>query len=77
MNKVPVSERALLARINRRLRDDDEVVKKCREDSRAYYELGDYYILGISVGGINEKNIDLEDYGRELGCLADYEEMTQ
>ena len=73
--KKPVSERALLARINRALEED--VVKKCRRDSRSWYSLGDYYSVDLMSNVIIDKDIDLEAYGRELGCLTEFEKLEQ
>ena len=73
--KKPISERALLARINRAL--DDDVVKKCRRDSRQWYSLGDYYSVDLMTNVIIDKDIDLEAYGRELGCLTEFESLEQ
>ena len=39
--KVPVSMRAVIQRINRKLTDDDEVLKTTRGE-RARFDLGDY-----------------------------------
>lgn len=40
--KVPISERALIQRINRKLLDNDQVLKSAR-GSRAEQELGGFY----------------------------------
>jgi hypothetical protein len=72
--KVPVSERALVARLNRRLARDGEVVRKNR--SRQDWELGEYYLLDIAHNSIPAKNIDIEVLGRELGCLRAREKLA-
>ena len=77
VKKVPVSERALMARLNRKLQHEDRVLKKCRAgNTRAYQELGDYYIIGYPHGGVDSANIDLESWARDYGVLADYEELV-
>ena len=73
--KKLISERALLARINRAL--DDEIVKKCRQDSRWWYSLGDYYSVDLATNVIIDKDIDLEAYGREMGCLTEFEALDE
>jgi len=73
--KVPVSERALIARINRRLRKDGEELRKTRS-FRARLDLGYYYIIDISRSFVVEKGFypcDLVDMARELGVLKPYE----
>lgn len=75
--KAPVSERALIARINRALKREDDLaqLKTCREDSRAYSTCGRYYIVDHSRNTITATHVDLENLGRELGVLADHEEV--
>lgn len=75
--KLKVSERALFARINRRIYDDDLVLRRCPATRRGYHNLGDFYLVNWRINGIAGKNIDLEDYGREVGALKDYEELEQ
>lgn len=65
-----LSNGALILRINRRLAKDDQAVRKCRETSRDHNELGDYYVVNTSMNVIVAKQVDLEEYGRELGVLA-------
>ena len=74
--KLKVSERALFARINRKINDDDLMLRRCRENTRDYHELGDYYTVNWRINGIWEKDIDLEKFGREVGALKDYEELA-
>lgn len=78
---VPVSERALFARINRALAREDvhypSELKRCRRNTRAFLEFGRYYILDTQYGGIHPSNIYLEDYGREMGVLADHEYLAE
>ena len=68
-----IKQRALLARINRRL--DGEIVKKCRFDSALYASLGDYYSVDISKSSVGDTHIDLYALGKELECIFDYEEL--
>ena len=75
VNKVPVTTRALVARINRKLQKDDEKLKACRSDSRAYHDLGDFYVVDVSTGFVTSKDIDLEGTGREMGVLKQYERV--
>lgn len=72
--KVPLSERALLKRINRKLKKDHEMVKKCRGD-RWRHELGDLYAVDLYRNVIVVKNIDLEDEAKKLGVIQPWERL--
>lgn len=69
---VPVTSRALLARVNRRLAQEGRTVKKSPPASKAFQELGAYYLINGRKGLIGT-DIDLEAFARELGCLQTYE----
>ncbi len=60
---IPVSERALIARVNRKLSKEDKRIRKTRPESRARYNLGIYYLL-------NYQNIVI-DYDFNLQEMAD------
>ena len=72
---VPVSERALLQRINRKLAHDDEKVVKAR--GRAVFDCGRFYTIDWRRGFLLHKDIDLEAQGRELGVLAKWEKLVE
>jgi hypothetical protein len=71
---VPVGVRALIQRINRRLGSDNEVLKKSR-GARAQQDLGDYYVIDVSVGAVCHKDVDLEQFGRKLEVLNTWERV--
>jgi hypothetical protein len=72
--KVPVSTRALLARINRKLRaDDEDIVVRATRGRRAILDLGYYYEHDFRRNFALNKDLDLEQYGRELGVLREHE----
>ena len=73
--KVKVSERALLARLNRKLAAENLTVKKCAESSRWHSNLGDYYCVDMALNTITASHIGLEGWGREYGCLKGFEEL--
>lgn len=73
LQKVTISERALLARINRKLKQDNEQVRKCKVDSRSYWDLGSYYVIDLSKNAVTATHVDLSKWGRELKVLADFE----
>lgn len=77
MKTVPISERALLARINRKLKPDYEALRRAREDSCGFNELGRYFLLDLYRNAVVEMHVDLEMKGRELGVLRDYETLSE
>ena len=76
MTKKAVSERALLARINRRLAKDDQKLLKCRAGTRAHSDLGDWYIVGQSTNTVEAAHIVLEQLAQELKCIKSFEELS-
>jgi hypothetical protein len=73
----PVSERALFQRINRALNKNDEKLCKCRLDSRAYYDLGDYYRIDCRTNFVLEKHVDLEEMARDLNVMHPREVLIE
>jgi hypothetical protein len=85
VQKVPVSVRALLQRVNRKLAQQNERVCRTRpvfdvaggdaERMRPSYDrnLGQFY--KVNAMGILATHLDLETEAREIGCLAPYEAM--
>jgi hypothetical protein len=73
---VPVSKRALIARLNRKLRADDEIIKTTRGSTRARQEMGEFFVIDTRTRGMVADNIDLEDYGRSYECLQPYESLS-
>lgn len=75
VSKVPVSRRALLLRINKKLSDKGLAVKAAR--GRACRFMGSYYAIDLSQNQIAGRRIDVENLARKLGALADWEEMER
>lgn len=69
-----VSERALMARVNRSLADSHGMVKKARGEY-ARRELGEFYLLDFNRNAILRQDLDLEDYAREIKVLLPYEKL--
>lgn len=67
---ISISDRALLARVNRRLAKQDEpsLVRVCREDSRCFNDFGRYYATNYS-NHLVASHIDLEEWARELKAI--------
>ena len=72
---APVSERALLGRINRVLAKDNRVVKASREGTSLYANMGRYYLLDWSTNNIVDHNFQLEGLAKKLGCIAEWEHL--
>lgn len=77
---VPVSERAVVQRINRKFLSEDGApareLKKTR-GARALLDLGDFYVLNTRRNFIDEHHVDPDDLGREMGVLAEYEYIVE
>jgi hypothetical protein len=86
-NKVPVSERALAARINRKLKHEkgELGVQLYKNRSRMMGKLGAYYVVYLrgplrpdgsrKVEYIEHKIVDLESFAKKLGCLKLWEAL--
>lgn len=73
--KIPVSARALIGRINRKLRHDGETLKALRGE-RARRDLGDFYVLNVDKNMIVTTHVDPERLGREIEALAPWETVV-
>ena len=72
--RVPVGERSLVQRINRRLAKDHQKLFMSRSRA-AEAEFGKFYIVGTTTGEITASIIDLEGLGRDLEELRPWEEL--
>ena len=70
--RIPVSERALIQRINRVLIKRDEYLCVAR-GGRVLQEYGHYYTVDLRRNQAVQGDVDLEPFGRELGCLKEWE----
>lgn len=75
LRKVPVTLRAVIQRINRKLAPDNEVLKAAR-GARMQQEVGDYYIVDFSKNAVTRMDADPEKLARELGVLKDWETLA-
>jgi hypothetical protein len=71
--KVGVTTRALIQRINRKLKPDLEALKVSRGE-RMRFDLGEYYVIDYRLNAIQRHNVDPEALARELGVLRAWEE---
>ena len=73
--RVPVSEKAVCQRVNRKLRAEGQALKRSR--GRYAAELGDYYILDVQRSCVLRLNVGLEEFARALGALQEFEGLEQ
>ena len=64
----PVTMRALIQRINRKLEQNDQRLRVARGS-----DLGRYYILDFKHNSVVKRHVDPEALGRDFGVLKDYE----
>lgn len=76
LRKVPITMRALIQRINRKLADDDDVLKVARGE-KMRQDAGDFYIVNTRLNGLTGKDVDPEKLARELGLLKDWEAVSE
>jgi len=72
-----VSERTLLARLNRILDDDGEIIRKCGKHARLHLALGDYYRINARTKKVTATHTDLDEYSRAWLVLKDDEVITR
>lgn len=72
--KLLVSEHALVQRINRALKKEGKVLKKSRTE-RSRLDVGEWYILDTVGNYVSEKDVDLEQVGKEWEVLSDWETL--
>lgn len=75
---VPVSKRALIQRINRALKKDDEALKTAR-GSQTSSTVGDFFIISLDprMGrSVLHQDVDIERLGRKLGVLKPFEQLS-
>lgn len=71
---VPVSKRALIQRINRRLARDGEKLYATR-GRRAFQDLGEFHVIDVDRNFVAQKDVDLEELGRNLKVLSPWEKL--
>ena len=75
--KVPVSERALFQRIQRKLKKEGQKIYRSRA-GRQKMDLGTYYTVTLWTNTVDAYHIeDLEKFGRECSAIADHEYLSE
>ena len=72
---VPVTERALIQRINRKLHAGGAKLRTAQ--GLAEIHMGRFYTVSFRKNRVLQQHVDLEAFGRKLGALADFEHMEQ
>ncbi|MBB3103006.1 hypothetical protein [Azomonas macrocytogenes] len=75
--KAQITERALVARVNRKLTPRDTQLKRCSIDSTRHAATGSFYQIDLATGRVIADHLDLEAMARKIGVLADWEELEQ
>ncbi|HTM55354.1 MAG TPA: hypothetical protein VL175_15085 [Pirellulales bacterium] len=81
--RAKVSERALVARINRQLKKNDQQLRRGRGVWASHCwqpadsGLGWYFVVNPNRNYIVETHIDLEELGRRLEVLEAWEELAE
>jgi hypothetical protein len=87
--KAAVSLRALLQRVNRKLANEEELIRRTRpiydvmggdtEHLRPIYDhnLGQFYRIDTRRNFVVETHVDLEAIARKLGAIAPWEQLEE
>lgn len=70
-----LSERALMARLQRSMRHEGIVLRCCREDSRHVQELGRYYAVDSALNAVVQSHLCLESEARNRALLKPWESV--
>jgi hypothetical protein len=76
--KAPITERALLQRVNRALADEGKAVSRPRGKPRADGPgpLGAFFMVDVKKKDVVQRNVDLVKLAKKLGAIKDYEELA-
>jgi hypothetical protein len=75
--QVQVTERAIFARLSRKLKKEGQTLHRCRRDSRWFNDMGPYYTVDIGSNSVVDRGFsDLDEWAREIGVLKPYEQMV-
>jgi hypothetical protein len=71
-----VTEKALVARINRKLAHEGERLCKTRGE-RWLNDLGEYHAVDIHTNGLTAQHVDPVKWGRDMGVLRPDERVVE
>ena len=75
IQRVPITLRALTARINRHLAGKGQALKRSR-GMTASAALGEHYVVDLTRNHVAVRYVDIESFARDLGVLAGWEELA-
>lgn len=75
--KVPVSERAAIARIRRKMKHEGLALVAGREGSRSYSDTGDWYVVNSNMNIIVAQHCSIEGLAADYEVLKAYETLAQ
>ena len=70
-----ISERALFARVARKIAHDGLSLHRCRYDARSFRDTGRYFTCN-APGHVDACFVQLEQWGRELGVMHENEQVA-
>jgi hypothetical protein len=74
--KKQITKKSLMARINRKLEGEQQQLCKSQLNTRAQSNLDDFYVLDTLRHSIIDYHVDLAELARDIGTMANYEELT-
>jgi hypothetical protein len=72
---VPVTVRAVTQRLNRKLAEQNQQLKRSR--GRSSSDLGDYYVLDFNNNSVVADHVNLTTLAKELGVLRPWEHVVE
>jgi hypothetical protein len=70
---VPLTERAVFQRVNRRLEKEGAKLMKARGES--YGTVGKFYVVDRRKNMVTETHVNLGRYARKIGAIEKWEEL--
>jgi len=74
-HRIPVLQRAVVGRINRKLATQKRQLLKSSKSQRPHF--GEYYVVDLDAGKVVDSKFDLEQFARKLGVLMTYEALQR
>jgi hypothetical protein len=74
--RVPVSQAALLRRVNRKLAAEGKQLRRTR-GTRAIVELGIWHVIDSERGLVAESSVEVESLARRIGVLREWELLVR
>lgn len=66
--KIKLSKTSVLARVNRKLRNDSLMLKSDRS--------GAFYLIDKNAGRVKEQDVSLGEFAKRIGAIREWEEMV-